>query len=42
MTDICSSWTENRAVWNKGAIGVLVQIEDIENSLHSSSLSKTV
>lgn len=33
MTDICSSWTENRAVWNKGAIGVLTQIEDIENSL---------
>lgn len=33
MTDICSAWTENRAVWNKGAIGVLTQIEDIENSL---------
>ena len=33
MTDICSGWTENRAVWNKGAIGVLTQIEDIENSL---------
>ena len=33
MTDICSSWTENRAVWNKGALGVLTQIEDIENSL---------
>ena len=33
MTDICSTWTENRAVWNKGAIGVLTQIKDIENSL---------
>jgi hypothetical protein len=33
MTDICSSWTENRAVWNKGALGVLTQIQDIENSL---------
>lgn len=33
MTDICSQWTENRAVWNKGAIGVLNQIEDIENCL---------
>ena len=33
MTDIYSAWTENRAVWNKGAIGVLTQIEDIENNL---------
>jgi hypothetical protein len=33
MTDICSGWTENRAVWNKGAIGVLNQISDIENRL---------
>lgn len=33
MTDICSGWTENRAVWNKGAIDVLAQIQDIENSL---------
>lgn len=33
MTDICTAWTENRAVWNKGAIGVLTQIEDIEKSL---------
>lgn len=33
MTDICSGWTENRAVWNKGAIGVLAQIKDIESSL---------
>ncbi len=33
MTDIYSAWTENRAVWNKGAIGVLNQINDIENNL---------
>jgi hypothetical protein len=33
MTDIYSGWTENRAVWNKGAIGVLNQISDIENKL---------
>lgn len=33
MTDIYSAWTENRAVWNKGAIGVLTQIKDIESSL---------
>ena len=28
-----SGWTENRAVWNKGAIGVLTQIKDIEDRL---------
>lgn len=33
MTDICTAWTENRAIWNKGAIGVLTQIEDIEKGL---------
>lgn len=33
MTDIYSGWTENRAVWNKGAIGVLNQISDIESRL---------
>ena len=33
MTDIFSAWTENRAVWNKGSIGVLNQITDIENNL---------
>ena len=33
MTDIYSGWTENRAVWNKGVIGVLNQISDIENML---------
>lgn len=33
LTDIYSTWTEIRAVWNKGAIGVLTQIEDIEKGL---------
>ena len=33
MTDIFSGWTENRAIWNKGSIGVLNQITDIENNL---------
>lgn len=33
MTDICSGWTELRAVWNKGASGVVSQIEDIEHCL---------
>lgn len=30
MTDINSGWTEMRATWNKGAIGVVQQIHDIE------------
>jgi hypothetical protein len=33
MTDINTAWTELRAVWNKGATGVVAQIEDIEQSL---------
>ena len=33
MTDILTTWTENRATWNKGAQGVLAQIQDIESSL---------
>ena len=33
MTDIFSTWTEIRAVWNKGALGVLEQITDIEENL---------
>lgn len=31
MTDIHTGWTENRAVWNKGAKGVLKQIKNIED-----------
>ena len=30
ITDIKTTWTENRAIWNKGATGVLEQIRDIE------------
>lgn len=33
MTDIHTGWTENRAVWNKGALGVLKQIQSIENAI---------
>lgn len=33
MTDINSGWTELRAVWNKGATGVVMQIENIEQCL---------
>lgn len=33
LTDIYSGWTENAAVWNKGAEGVLGQIELIESRL---------
>jgi len=33
MTDIHTTWTENRATWNKGARGVLAQIQDIEEKL---------
>lgn len=33
LTDIYSGWTENRAVWNKGADGVVEQIHAIEEEL---------
>jgi hypothetical protein len=33
MTDIHTTWTENRATWNKGAQGVLAQIQAIEANL---------
>jgi hypothetical protein len=32
-TDLCTQWTENRAVWNKGATDVLGQVQDIETHL---------
>lgn len=38
LTDIYSGWTEIRAVWNKGAEGVLAKIQDIENTLPFSLL----
>jgi len=33
MTDILTTWTENRATWGKGAEGVRDQIEDVEANL---------
>lgn len=33
LTDILTTWTECRAVWNKGAEGVVAQIKDVENAL---------
>lgn len=33
MTDIMTSWTENRATWNKGSAGVEEQIKNIEKKL---------
>ena len=30
ITDNLTTWTENRATWGKGSIGVLNQIKDIE------------
>ncbi len=33
FTDIFCQWTENRAVWNKGAVGVLEQVKDMEAKL---------
>ena len=32
-TDLCTQWTENRAVWNKGATDVLQQVQDLEAHL---------
>lgn len=32
-TDIASSWTEGRAIWNKGAAGVLAATQDVETKL---------
>lgn len=32
-TDLASGWTEGRAVWNKGADGVLRQTRDVEQQL---------
>jgi hypothetical protein len=32
-TDIFTGWTEGRAVWNKGAVGVLSATEDVEKGL---------
>jgi transposase InsO family protein len=33
VTDPASGWTENRAIWNKGAAGILAQYQDMEKGL---------
>lgn len=33
FTDIWSGWTENRAIWNKGADGVLRRVQEVEKKL---------
>ena len=35
-TDILSGWTEGRAVWNKGAAGVLAATRQVEDRLRSA------
>ena len=32
-TDLASTWTEGRAIWNKGSTGVLAQTRDVESKL---------
>lgn len=32
-TDICSTWTENKAVWGKGSAGVVDKTKEVEESL---------
>jgi len=38
LVDIASGWTEQRAVWGKGEVGVVKQIKDVEASLPFSIL----
>jgi len=33
FTDVCTGWTENRATWNKSALGIRDQLQDIEGKL---------
>lgn len=33
LTDIKTTWTENRAIWNKGSYGLVKQVEHIEQTL---------
>ena len=39
MTDIHTTWTENRATWDKGAQGVLAQILPLMNDLYANEWS---
>lgn len=38
-TDICTTWTEVRPVWHKGALAVVEAIEDIQSSLPFAMLA---
>jgi hypothetical protein len=33
FTDILTTWTENRAIWNKGSAGVIAQVKEVESHL---------
>jgi hypothetical protein len=33
LTDICTGWTANRAVWGKGSAGIIYALNSIQNSL---------
>ena len=33
MTDICTQWTECRAVWHKASPGIVAQVKDIEANM---------
>ena len=33
FTELCSGWTENRAVWNKSAAAVLAQLRELEKTV---------
>ena len=42
LTDLFSQWTENRAVWNKGAIDVLAQVKDLEQGFDVDNGSESL
>lgn len=39
FTDILSQWTENRAIWNKGAAEVVARVQEVEGELPFPILS---
>jgi len=42
FVDIATGWTEQRAVWGKGELGVLNQIKDVESNLPFPYLALTL
>ena len=38
ITDICTGWTENRAVWNKRSAGIYHRISEVETTLPFETL----